>query len=505
MLAIGRALMARPKLLLLDEPSMGLAPIFVEQDLRDHPRDQRAGDDGAARRAERADGARDGAPRLRDGDRPHRARRRRQGAARRTSRSARPTSARTKTFTSAAQEPAAAAGRTAACARPFSSPGSRSPSRPCSSPPSRLPASARRGHTRRTRPSAPTSSFLMTDDQTLENMRVMPNVQRLLGEEGATFTQYVVSYSLCCPSRATMMTGQYAHNHRVLGNALPNGGFYRFRADNSLPVWLQDGGYYTAHVGKFLNGYGRKNPTQVPPGWNEWYTTIDPTTYRYWNYTMNENGKLVKHGERDAGLHHRLRRAPRCADHPRPRREPAAQQEAALPPGRTSSRRTAARRRARRPAAHGHARAGAAAPRPVRLHPAADAAELQRGGRQGQAPGRPPPRSDRRLRPVRDHRGLPAAARVAARRRRRSRRDRAGARPRGRARQHVHLLHLRQRVLPGRAPDPQRQGAAVRGVDPPAAARPRPGHRARHGAAAAGRRTSTSRRRSPRWRASSPA
>ncbi|MGZ8493883.1 MAG: sulfatase family protein [Gemmatirosa sp.] len=165
-----------------------------------------------------------------------------------------------------------------------------------------VPAFAASGQ-RAARPHAATATkrpnivFLMTDDQTLENMRVMPNVQRLLGEEGATFSQYVVSYSLCCPSRATMMTGQYAHNHRVLDNALPNGGFYRFRADNSLPVWLQDGGYYTAHVGKFLNGYGRKNPTQVPPGWNEWYTTIDPTTYRYWNYTMNENGRLVKHGE----------------------------------------------------------------------------------------------------------------------------------------------------------------------------------------------------------------
>src|SRR4249920_1801998 len=73
----------------------------------------------------------------------------------------------------------------------------------------------------------PNIVFLMTDDQTLENMRVMPNVQRLLATEGATFTQFVVSYSLCCPSRATMMTGQYAHNHRVLDNALPNGGFYR--------------------------------------------------------------------------------------------------------------------------------------------------------------------------------------------------------------------------------------------------------------------------------------
>src|SRR3954465_9090769 len=62
----------------------------------------------------------------------------------------------------------------------------------------------------------PNIVFLMPDDQPLEIMRVRPNVQGLLADEGATFTQYVVSYSLCCPSRATMMTGQYAHNHRVL-------------------------------------------------------------------------------------------------------------------------------------------------------------------------------------------------------------------------------------------------------------------------------------------------
>ena len=74
MCAIGRALMARPKLLLLDEPSMGLAPIFVEKIFEIVRRDQRAGDARPARRAERADGARHRAPRLRDGDRPHHAR-----------------------------------------------------------------------------------------------------------------------------------------------------------------------------------------------------------------------------------------------------------------------------------------------------------------------------------------------------------------------------------------------------------------------------------------------
>jgi N-acetylglucosamine-6-sulfatase len=127
-------------------------------------------------------------------------------------------------------------------------------------------------------------------------MRVMRNTRRLLTSQGATFTQFIVSYALCCPSRATLMTGQYAHNHRVLSNKLPFGGYARFHAKTSLPVWLRGGGYHTAHVGKFLNGYGSKQAKQIPAGWDEWYTTIDPTTYRYWNFTMNENGKLVRYG-----------------------------------------------------------------------------------------------------------------------------------------------------------------------------------------------------------------
>ena len=52
----------------------------------------------------------------------------------------------------------------------------------------------------------PNIVFVMTDDQTLENLRVMHDTKRLLADQGATFNQYVVSYSLCCPSRATMLT-----------------------------------------------------------------------------------------------------------------------------------------------------------------------------------------------------------------------------------------------------------------------------------------------------------
>jgi branched-chain amino acid transport system ATP-binding protein len=71
MLAIGRALMADPEYLLLDEPSLGLAPKIVEQ-IRDLIVSINQPGTGPAHRAERRDGALDRRPRLRHGERPHR-------------------------------------------------------------------------------------------------------------------------------------------------------------------------------------------------------------------------------------------------------------------------------------------------------------------------------------------------------------------------------------------------------------------------------------------------
>src|SRR4051794_26880078 len=62
----------------------------------------------------------------------------------------------------------------------------------------------------------PNVLVIETDDQTLESMRVMGNVNALIGAKGATFQNSFVNYSLCCPSRATFLTGQYVHNHGVL-------------------------------------------------------------------------------------------------------------------------------------------------------------------------------------------------------------------------------------------------------------------------------------------------
>src|SRR5262245_3724595 len=142
----------------------------------------------------------------------------------------------------------------------------------------------------------PNVVVLMTDDQTVESMRVMPNVKTLLADQGVTFDNSFVSYSLCCPSRATYLTGQYAHNHGVWGNAAPNGGYYKLDSTNTLPVWLSRAGYQTMHIGKYLNGYGTRNAREVPPGWGLWYGSVDPTTYRYDTFTLNENGTTVNYG-----------------------------------------------------------------------------------------------------------------------------------------------------------------------------------------------------------------
>jgi N-acetylglucosamine-6-sulfatase len=146
-------------------------------------------------------------------------------------------------------------------------------------------------------PARPNVVVVMSDDQTVQALQFQKHVLGEIGAHGATFANNFVNYSLCCPSRSTFLTGLYAHNHHVLGNAPPLGGFDRFeRLDsaNDLPLWLQRAGYYTGEVGKYLNGYGLKDPTLVPPGWNEWNGIAGGVDY--YNYKLNENGTLVNFG-----------------------------------------------------------------------------------------------------------------------------------------------------------------------------------------------------------------
>ena len=101
---------------------------------------------------------------------------------------------------------------------------------------------------RQTRPNV---LVIMTDDQAVGDMRVMASTRRLLGSQGTSFDDSIVSFSQCCPSRATFLSGQYPHNHHVVANTPPFGGFAKFDNRNTLAVWLRRSGYYTALVGKY--------------------------------------------------------------------------------------------------------------------------------------------------------------------------------------------------------------------------------------------------------------
>ncbi|MBD0328722.1 MAG: sulfatase [Thermoleophilia bacterium] len=142
----------------------------------------------------------------------------------------------------------------------------------------------------------PNLVVFMTDDQTVESLRVMPNVRRLLAREGTTFENAFASFPVCCPSRATFLTGQYAHNHGVMSNHPPRGGSQKLDHLNTLGLWLQAAGYRTVHLGKYLNGYGRDISPLVPGAWSEWYGSLDPSTYNFVDYDLMENGRRVRYG-----------------------------------------------------------------------------------------------------------------------------------------------------------------------------------------------------------------
>ncbi len=141
--------------------------------------------------------------------------------------------------------------------------------------------------------------FFLMDDMRADELKYMPNVRKLIGNQGVTFDNAISSNSICCPARTTLMTGQYSHNNNVWGNVSSlRGGYYWYKKHsnprNTLPVWLRKAGYKTGITGKFLNRYGDRNLTEVPPGWSEWNVPPGSQAYTFRNQTVNENGRLVK-------------------------------------------------------------------------------------------------------------------------------------------------------------------------------------------------------------------
>jgi N-acetylglucosamine-6-sulfatase len=152
--------------------------------------------------------------------------------------------------------------------------------------------------------SKPNIIVVLTDDLD-RNMGTMDQVSKLkdmIAGQGITFSNSFVSESLCCPSRSSIQRGQYVHNHQVLGNHPPDGGFEKFHSLNeessTIGTWVKAAGYRTGFMGKYLNGYpDTAAPNYVPPGWDDWVSPAAGNPYSEYNYTLNENGNLVQHAD----------------------------------------------------------------------------------------------------------------------------------------------------------------------------------------------------------------
>ena len=148
----------------------------------------------------------------------------------------------------------------------------------------------------------PNIIFLLTDDQdvTAKSLNYMPRLGKLMREEGTEFANYFVPTGLCCPSRSTIIRGQYCHNTKIWDNGGLNnatylsGGFHKVIAEGlentTISTLLKEAGYETFLVGKYLNGYEDGEASHVPVGWDHWYGMTDTA---YYGAHFSDQGKLV--------------------------------------------------------------------------------------------------------------------------------------------------------------------------------------------------------------------
>jgi N-acetylglucosamine-6-sulfatase len=162
-------------------------------------------------------------------------------------------------------------------------------------------------------PLRPNILFILSDDQRWDTtddthspvpgQPIMPGLRTELGGSGVEFANAFMGTPLCCPSRSSILRGQYAHTTGVYTNTGTHGGADDFVSlePETVGTLLQAAGYRTGFYGKYLNEYNALWPNAstpyIPVGWNVWGAFKNP---KYFSYILVDNGLPVSYGTGDA-------------------------------------------------------------------------------------------------------------------------------------------------------------------------------------------------------------
>jgi arylsulfatase A-like enzyme len=131
--------------------------------------------------------------------------------------------------------------------------------------------------------------LIVTDDQQWKTLGTMSTVGNRLVAKGVKFTNAYVTNPMCCPSRTSIMTGNYSHTTGVYAN---HQGFSSFDDRSTVATWLDAAGYDTSLIGRYLNAY--QSP-YIPPGWDHWVAKTSGGGV-YYHYSLNMDGNVQSYG-----------------------------------------------------------------------------------------------------------------------------------------------------------------------------------------------------------------